>query len=272
MRVINQSSSSSRLRVAARSVNGTGSHDRTMSCIIPDEQVFEYREQGTVVVKNLLSGDLLERAKRSCTALEEKIPVPTFESLAMDAWKQREDPFLEIATRSPLVAAARQLIPEAREEGLFVLKDAFFKSVGANQGCGWHVDDKFFWPAAPNTSGINIWVALDNVTSDGGGLAVAPGSHTSEFLGARDAIANGNTCALAQISPEWNARLEAMRETPTLQPGVARYSVRYVPGSTRLDGGFARVDGEITKLTGTIRDANTNGFHGLFLEVPLSTP
>jgi len=257
---------------------------------LSSQEVAEFFEKGFIVVRGLLKGELLKRAREKSF---DKPQMGVYEGLGLDAWKKHEDPFLEVATSSPLVEVAAQLTPHAVEEGLYVLKDAFFLAVGGNQGCGWHVDDPVFWPASQQHPGpgVNVWLVLDEVTAEGGGLAVATGSHREEFLGARSAILNENgqinTCAMADIAPEWNAKLEAIKEVPTLQPGdaivqtrylfhrmdpfadgseaqrgpgIARYSVRYVPGNARLDGGFIFKDGKSVNLHGEIRNAAANGF------------
>ena len=174
---------------------------------LTEEEVAEFFSAGCVVVRGLLSGEQLDAARRA-SINSKAIPMAAYESLAFDAWRTHEHPFLEIATRSALVEAAAQLTPSSSEQGLHVLKDAFFKSKGGNKGCDWHVDDPFFWPAVQQSPGpgVNIWVALDPISEEGGGgLAIAPGSHGEEYLGARAAIRQ-NTCAMAQLSPEWHSR------------------------------------------------------------------
>jgi len=112
--------------------------------------------------------------------------------------------------------------------------------------------------------GVNIWVALDEVSSQGGGLAVAAKSHTEEYLHCRETIRGVNTCNMQELDPEAYAQLEELRVVPLMQPGdaivhtrwlfhrsdpfakasqamedgkgIARYSVRYMPTSATVAG------------------------------------
>ena len=69
----------------------------------------EFFEKGVVIVRGLLKGEQLERAQQ----MSFDTPLPNYESLGMDCWKKHKDPFLEIATQSPLVeAAGRRLCGE----------------------------------------------------------------------------------------------------------------------------------------------------------------
>jgi ectoine hydroxylase-related dioxygenase (phytanoyl-CoA dioxygenase family) len=191
----------------------------------------------------------------------------------------REDPvFRELAVSSPLAAAAAQLTPapsdsvKTDQRALCVLRDAYFRMCGKNTGCNFHVDDAGFWPCTRDSPGpgVNVWVALDEVGEDGGGLAVARASHTEEFLDCREAI-RANTCMIHQLAPESAQRLEAVRDVPKMKPGdaiictrfmfhradpfvagsegesgpgVGRYSVRYMPGEAVVTP-MRYVDGKI---------------------------
>jgi len=101
------------------------------------------------------------------------------------------------------------------------------------QGCGWHVDDKGFWPSRDDDSGlgINVWIALDKYRiSHGGGLAVAPTSHRASFASsARKAISSGfgDTCRMRELSPENHEKLEALKVTYDMEPGDAIIHTRY---------------------------------------------
>jgi Phytanoyl-CoA dioxygenase (PhyH) len=74
------------------------------------------------------------------------------------------------------------------------------KDVNEMKTCGWHVDDIGFWPVSyHNTSGINVWIALDDMKYSGN-MALAPKSHTASWrheayttLGQNRTIAHGPT-------------------------------------------------------------------------------
>ena len=75
--------------------------------------------------------------------------------------------------------------PKAADFTAFgTIQDAVFALKPGDSGIGWHVDTKGFWPcydSAPDEDarleGVNVWITLSPLTAtEGGGLAVAPGS------------------------------------------------------------------------------------------------
>merc|ERR1712176_187511 len=122
---------------------------------------------------------------------------------------------------------------------LRLLKEAVMGYRRGDRGCGWHVDDKGFWPCEDthhdnsqqhnsgfaiknrdrnprkiktlkrNRAGINVWITLSPVTAkEGGGLAVSPGSHNLSGSGkigkllrkARRAIASGKSQSTCSLA------------------------------------------------------------------------
>ncbi|CAD7700474.1 unnamed protein product [Ostreobium quekettii] len=169
-----------------------------------------------------------------------------------------------------------------------VLRDAYLKLRGDNQGCNFHVDDTGFWPSPrdePHGPGVNVWLALDPVGGDRGGLAVARRSHTHLYLDCREAITvgYGDTCRIHELAPEKAARLEAVKDCPHMAPGdaiiltrfcfhrgdpfvvgsegaagpgISRYSVRYMPGEAVVEGADF-VDGKVVREDPVqLKDAN----------------
>ena len=68
----------------------------------------------------------------------------------------------------------------------------------STSSCGWHVDDQMFWPAAyqlprpfqVDQSGVNAWIALDDMPAEyGGSMAVSPSSHARDFSWKSEALA-----------------------------------------------------------------------------------
>jgi ectoine hydroxylase-related dioxygenase (phytanoyl-CoA dioxygenase family) len=188
---------------------------------------------GVVIVPGLLKGELLEKVMSVRTNVNSRFPgKETYDSLAFNLWEQHPV-FKDVALASPLAAVAKQLTPSVAngDESLHVINDAFFAFSGQNAGCGWHVDDNFFWPALRGSDGpgLNIWVALDEVTEGGGGLAVAPGSAAEEYFDIREAqFAAGLTCQLAQVDPAMNTRLEKLALIPQMAPGDAIVHTRFL--------------------------------------------
>ncbi len=141
---------------------------------------------------------------------------------------------------SPRIAA--QLMGLKTSQPLHVMKDALLAFTPGDAGCGWHVDDKMFWPVVdvpPDAPivGCNVWVALTPIkASDGGGLAVAPGSSRADWReGCRKLIAGAagggvgpsRTCDMASLSPECQAKLEASKALHDMEPGDALVHTRY---------------------------------------------
>lgn len=120
---------------------------------------------------------------------------------------------------------------------LRLLKDAFLGYKAGDVGCGWHVDDKMFWPCEDHNfgerdAGINVWITLSPVTvAEGGGLAVAPVSHKADFAErARKAISPStfHTCSLQKLDPDSNDEIEKLKVVHDLQPGDAIFHDRYI--------------------------------------------
>ncbi|CAM9836366.1 unnamed protein product [Chrysoparadoxa australica] len=211
----------------------------------------------------------------------------TFETLAFDLWTNHTE-FRSVLMESALGSIAAQLLGE--ETSIRVLKDAFFESSPATKGCGWHVDDPFFWPANPESGGLNVWVAMSQYNAaEGGGLLVAPGTHRHSPASAglthlqatisphslplrpgphdwpseaREVI-KPNTCDLETLSPELWEKFEAVRKTWDMQPGDALICDRWL-----FHRSFRSVDGDgsgpaTPKMRYTVRlissDARSNG-------------
>lgn len=268
---------------------------------LTESQIAHFFTEGFVVVPNLVPPPLLARvlAARAFQTSREPLSETSFYA-ALDFGLHDTMPvFRELAVASPLAAAAAQLTPgDARHpRALCVVRDAFFRLQGARKGCNYHVDDAFFWPCEDQSDGpgVNIWVALDEVGDDGGGLAVAPRSFTEDWLDCREVI-KPKTCEIHEIAPEKLKRLEAVTVVPRFKPGdaivctrylfyrgnrfrsgsedekgpgIGRYSVRYMPGSAV----FKPVDfqdGKMVKgLSSTIFDADPSRCPAVDLEASL---
>lgn len=176
-------------------------------------------------------------------------------------------------TQENNIAGGRQR-QRQQPRSLRLLKDAVLGFSKGDKGCGWHVDDKMFWPcedshqdnnndndndsnasssssssskkatsaAYRKDAGVNVWIALSPTTAEeGGGLAVAPGTHDPSGTGrigrlaqkARNAIAiasngAGSTCILEMVEPECNAEMEQIKRVYDMQPGDAIVHDRYL--------------------------------------------
>eukprot|EP00536_Pseudo-nitzschia_multiseries_P012487 jgi/Psemu1/309166/fgenesh1_kg.479_\ len=240
------------------------------------EQVDDFLRDGVIIVRGLLHGELLENAIQAAETMNiPKIPGnTTYRNLAMQSYRTNET-FRKVAfdSAAPTICAKLMgLDDEERTAGgtgtgtgvgrsLRLLKDGLFGFGPGNKGCGWHVDDKFFWPCEDihndadddadcesrsdheprrRDAGVNVWITLSPVTAaEGGGLAVAPGSHDLTGSGdigkltrrARRTIAakgGYTTCLLESLAPDYHDELETIKRVYDLEPGDAIVHDRYV--------------------------------------------
>ena len=185
----------------------------------------------------------------------------------IDFFSMRENDDLErIATHIPanqIISSTSNFIQRAfNGKRVRILKDAFLSYSPGKRGCGWHVDDKFFWPSPRyqlSHNGINVWIALSKYKkSYGGGLAISDGSHRSFHASKAidELFHSGQTCFLSKLNPKLNLMLEKNKKTFDMNPGDAlimdrwcfhktdnftkkgvvaytnplmRYSIRYMP-------------------------------------------
>ena len=117
--------------------------------------------------------------------------------------------------------------------------------------CGWHVDDFGFWPATAASSGINAWIALDDMPRvGGGGFALAVGSHEAPwrdeahhvtgatttfpvngFRSAADMFANrtgSGTCNIKTAAPHLYRRLEDTKRIYEMKRGDIIFHQRWL--------------------------------------------
>ncbi|CAN8064744.1 unnamed protein product [Agarophyton chilense] len=263
-------------------------------------QVATFFEQGYIVVQSLVPPHLVTAMREAIPAVEAAQTARNavlYNTLAFRVWNSHPI-FKQIATSSPVAAAAAQLCPvnnsSRPQRSLVVLRDAYFRMQGKNKGCGFHVDDRFFWPCPVDAPGpgVNAWIALHDVNEDGGGLTVAPGSHVQSFVDCREAIKD-STCQMAELDPEKNARLERIAVSPIMKAGdvilhtrwlfhrgnpfksgskgesgegIGRYSVRYMPGESEVnellfDGGEV-----VTRPPVLLKDADELSFPAVSLD------
>jgi hypothetical protein len=121
-----------------------------------------------------------------------------------------------------------------------IVNDATFGLGPADQGCGWHVDDKVFWPTedvlpGDGPVGVFVWVTLSPINASvGGGLAIANGSASARWRDAcrrviesKDERGYPQTCNMESVSPECHRRMEEARVDFDMQPGDAIVLSRY---------------------------------------------
>jgi len=197
-----------------------------------------------------------------------------FAKLSTQIWRQ-DSVFAQTAFESPILAIAAALSPA--DTKLRILKDGFFGfSKAGNTGCGFHCDDKFFWPTADDTTGVNVWLTLSPISNGSGGIRVVNQSLAAPFhdecLSVIRTSGNGNssnynaTCHMEQLSPSCFRRMMEASVVHDMEPGDAlfwdrwtfhrsepfaaetnndatananaklRYTIRYVPDTATAQG------------------------------------
>mmetsp|Transcript_22031 Transcript_22031/g.49883 ORF Transcript_22031/g.49883 Transcript_22031/m.49883 type:complete len:304 (+) Transcript_22031:728-1639(+) len=232
-----------------------------------------FRKEGYILVRGMLEGEDLESAIAAAEEVSDtSSDMPAYRNIGFNSL--RGNPALRrVALQSNAAAVAQQLMMETEntDGDIHVLKDAILVFEPKKEGCGWHVDDPFFWPSPVETKGsvgLNVWIALSPMSKAfGGGLAIAPTSHSADWMTkARDAIfISQKTCNMVEVSPQHHDACEKLRRTFDMQPGDAivhsrwlfhrsddftpegvrdyeasgskplmRYSIRYMPGDTPI--------------------------------------
>ncbi|KAL7561880.1 hypothetical protein ACA910_014255 [Epithemia clementina (nom. ined.)] len=142
-------------------------------------------------------------------------------------------------------------------DNLRLIRDIFLAKDDDPYICGWHVDDFGFWPATPDSPGINAWIALDTMVplEHGGGFALAIGSHEKQqqqqswideahlvtgasttsppegYQSAQDMIdrrTGYGTCNLATSAPHLHQRMEDTKRVYPVERGDVIFHDRWV--------------------------------------------
>lgn len=168
----------------------------------------------------------------------------------------------QVAAESDIPAVAFQLLqhelssatsdnlepPTRNVTTLRIMRDIFLaKSSDDSYICGWHVDDLGFWPATPDSPGINAWIALEH---DQTSFALAVGSHRAPWrhrayheTGAPHGFPPGGygnasdylthrtgsgTCNIKKAAPDLHHLMEESSRVYTLQPGDVILHTRWL--------------------------------------------
>jgi len=246
---------------------------------LTNEEKEAFHRDGFILKKGLFQGDELkdliaagERLYSSWRFLDFAFK-NSFAKLVLQVWREDER-FAQVAFESCFPSIAAELLgvtvheneisSSSDTESIRILKDGFFGFKGKNNtGCGFHVDDKGFWPASDDSTGVNFWLALSPMRmSEGGGIRVANQSISESFREECAAVIRGGygtTCKMEELSPDCHERLQAASATFDMEPGDAliwdrwtfhrsepfrvetdqhklRYTIRYVPGSAKAEG------------------------------------
>lgn len=214
-------------------------------------QIEDYERDGFIIVKGLIQGEDLTKAIQAVNKIQKRQSIgqrifyklmPTYKNLSFQTWRSHKAlEHIAFDSAAPTISAKLMGLDssvDGETRSLRLLKDAVLGYTAGDKGCGWHVDDKMFWPCedqkfGDRDAGINVWITLSPISAkEGGGLAVAKGSHKVSFAEkAREVIAEKGgqtTCHLESLDPQLNANMEELKELHDLEAGDAIFHNRYL--------------------------------------------
>ena len=245
----------SQLSSAGTCKAATNDNLRPASYTLSQEQMKTFRRDGVIVVRGLLQGKELDNAIKAAKRIQRSRTLsqrilyrlfPSYRSLKFQTWRKHKAlERVAFDSAAPTICAGLMgLERDGAPSGttttrpVRLLKDAVLGYSFGDKGCGFHVDDKIFWPCEDRgiggkDAGVNVWITLSPVSAaEGGGLAVVPRTHKMRFAkGARKAIASKGpmtTCILETLRPDCHKKMESMKEVYDLQPGDAIIHDRYI--------------------------------------------
>lgn len=217
---------------------------------LTSSQIEDYERDGFIIVRGLLQGEDLTKAIQAVNKIQRWQSIgqrllykmiPVYKNISFQTWRSHKGlEHIAFDSAAPSISAKLMGLDdvEGKPRPLRLLKDAVLGYNAGDKGCGWHVDDKFFWPCEDRNigkrdAGINVWITLSPISAEeGGGLALAKGSHKVSFAKqAREIIAEKGgqtTCLLEILNPQLNANMEELKVLHDLQPGDAIFHNRYV--------------------------------------------
>jgi len=260
------------------------SSDANTGIVLTDLEKEQYHRDGFILKKGVLKGNALADLIATSKALYARdVPGSSyFQKLLFNLWRE-EDGFAQVAFEYlPHLAAGLMDLPpldsndekmdkdssSAPEKSVRILKDGFFglKSFN-NSGCGFHIDDSFFWPATDDSTGVNVWLTLSPTrVEEGGGIRVVNQTASKPIIEECKAVIQKtsekgypSTCDMETLSPECHKKMTDASTVFDMEPGDAliwdrwtfhrsepfnvdafegreeehrlRYTIRYVPGT-----------------------------------------
>lgn len=142
---------------------------------IAEADVKRFETEGAILVKSVIPQELLARlssaADKFLSAEKGMMGEPNyFKRLGLHA---RDEAFHEVCFKSAVPALAAQLL---RSDRVNLLYDQLFVKEGGNPApTPWH-NDLPYWPLL-GTGVLTVWVGLDRITLENGGLEFISGSH-----------------------------------------------------------------------------------------------
>lgn len=225
-----------------------------------------YLKDGVVAVRGLIDASMLRRLlSESDTFISNQLDKRPSRSRGSTQFftakhgvifRNNTSAFQEIALNSSVSRFAAFLLrksvsPKANITSIRMLRDIFLSKDKDPYVCGYHVDDFGFWPATPESEGVNAWVALNDMPVDrGGGVALAVGSHIAPwrrdaylatgasaifpergYIDAKDMIerrSGAGTCNLKDAAPHLHQRMEETKRIYHIKKGDVIFHTRWL--------------------------------------------
>ena len=241
---------------------------------LTDDEIENYQRDGFVVIKKLLSNtnDVLRLRDEATLTINKSSVISIFDLLAThryskvvyDLWRTNEyiATFVlktlpkHVVSKIMVVVSSQDVVdtinnkveiaagkPSETTEifvdnknGIRLLRDAYFKFTTGQIGCDWHVDDPAFWPTEEDSTGLTVWIALDDMSiANGGGIAIANMTlmRNTKFNNDKDDDNDNNmetkcrnavkydTCGIQTTCPECYEYLESIKLEWDLTAGDA---------------------------------------------------
>jgi Phytanoyl-CoA dioxygenase (PhyH) len=193
-------------------------------------EVSDYQRDGTVLAKALLTREQVETVKNAIVLARDpnaffRFLIPSsYDLILFDMWRSTATIAVLALKSLPIVAADIMFPPsepQQQQQPFRLLRDAYFRYAPGESGCGWHVDDGAFWPTHNDTSGVTIWIALDDMTHGGGLLMANRTMVSAETVQHCRAATYGRTCDMETLAPDCYATMERAKIQWQVQPGDA---------------------------------------------------
>lgn len=208
------------------------------------EEIADFHRDGFLLKKGVVSGDQLHELVEAGEQLYNSwswmdfLFKASFAKLAMQIWREKE-PFARLAFESSFPSIVAELLglhsqssSSSSSSTIRILKDGFFAFKPTNNtGCGFHVDDKGFWPATDDSTGVNFWLALSSYNAaEGGGIRVVNQSLIAYDLfetcknvlrDPANPMSYNRTCSMHELSPSCHNAMMAASVVYDMHPGDA---------------------------------------------------
>ncbi len=242
-------------QVTTSSSSSTTKTDANDASIVTNAEKEAYHRDGFILKKGLLQGEELAALVSAgeelySQAQDNSLHGSSFRQLSFDLWA-KDDRFAQLAFESQMPSLSAELLNmtfsptnhkkkngkqvdhrQDEQPSVRILKDGFFGFQSENNtGCGFHVDDFFFWPATDDSPGVNFWIALSPIRiSEGGGIRVVNQTLVEPiFEECRQVIREVNpeapqmpqTCRMENLSPVCHQKMLEASTVFDMEPGDA---------------------------------------------------